>query len=144
MAAFFSLIQYHDSSLLPRLSDGRVLRYIAYTEQREYHGTMILDGVCYSTLHFGRVILSRIGKPTRSQSFIDEYCLICRVLSSPGVYRRPCVSASIGPLSMTRSIIHLFKTSDLPSGEGAFTLHRCRNGIKKKNSNKCTTAHRDT
>ena len=60
MTAFFSLIQYHDSSVLPRLSDGNVLRYIAYTEQGEIHGTVILDGGCYSAIQFCRVILPRM------------------------------------------------------------------------------------
>ena len=32
----------------------RVFEYIAYTEQREYHRTMILDGVCYSDIYFIR------------------------------------------------------------------------------------------
>ena len=33
------------------------VRYIDYTESGENHGTMILDGVCYSVIHFCRVIL---------------------------------------------------------------------------------------
>ena len=44
--------------------------YIVYTEQGENHGTMILDGVCHSAIHFGRVILSRMVEPSRSQSFM--------------------------------------------------------------------------
>ena len=33
------------------------VQYIDYTESGENNGTMILDGVCYSVKHFGRVIL---------------------------------------------------------------------------------------
>ena len=33
------------------------VRYIDYTESGENNGTMIFDGVCYSVIHFGRVIL---------------------------------------------------------------------------------------
>ena len=72
-----------------------LLGFIAYTEQGENNGTVILDGVCYSGLQFCRVILSRITELSCSRSFLDEYCLICRVPSSPGVYRRPCVSPSM-------------------------------------------------
>ena len=43
--------------------DGYSNIYIAYTEQRPNHGTMILDGVCYSGIHFGRVILNVWGSP---------------------------------------------------------------------------------
>ena len=39
------LFSFIESSLLARLSYGRVLRYIAFTEQGENHGTMILDEV---------------------------------------------------------------------------------------------------
>ena len=48
-----------------------IFGYIAYTEQGDNHGTMILDGVSHSAIHFGRVILSRIYimvEPSRSQS----------------------------------------------------------------------------
>ena len=72
-----------------------LFEYIAYTEQGENNGTMILDGVCHSAIHFGWVILSRMVELSCSQPFIEEYCLICRVPSSPGVYRRPCVSTSM-------------------------------------------------
>ena len=37
MTAFFSLVQYHGSSLMPRLSDGRVFRYIAYAEGESWN-----------------------------------------------------------------------------------------------------------
>ena len=43
-------------------------RCIDYTESGESHGTMILDGVCYSVIHFFRVILSRMVEPSCSQS----------------------------------------------------------------------------
>ena len=33
------------------------VRNINYTESGENHGTMVLDGVCYSAVHFGRIIL---------------------------------------------------------------------------------------
>ena len=76
MTASFPLIQFSDSSLLPRLSDGSVFEHIAHTEQRENHGTIILDGVCYSVIHFYRVILSRMVESSSSQTSLDEYCLI--------------------------------------------------------------------
>ena len=79
---------------LPRVYRHRVSVGIAYTEQRENHGSMILDGVCYFTLiQFCRVTLSRMIEPYHSQSFFDEFCLVRRVFLSLGVYRRPCVSA---------------------------------------------------
>ena len=90
-----------------------LLGSIAYTEQGKNNGTVILDGVCYSGLQFCRVILSRMIELSCSQSFLDEYCLICRVPSSPGVYRRPCVSPSM--------LHHLFNTLNLPSDEGGLT-----------------------
>ena len=44
--------------------------YVACTEQRENHGTMILDGACYSVIiQFCRVILSRMMELSCSQSF---------------------------------------------------------------------------
>ena len=42
---------------------------MVYTEQGENHETMMLDGVCHSAIHFGRVILSRMVETSRSQSF---------------------------------------------------------------------------
>ena len=79
MTAFFSLVQYHDSSILPRLSDGRVLRYIAYTEERENHGTMILHGVSYSayTLWYGSYCT--YGIAPSSQSCLTFYGILCDV-----------------------------------------------------------------
>ena len=57
---------------------------------------MILDGVCYSAIiQLCRVMLSRMKEPYRSQSFLDEYCLTGRVLSSLGVYRRSLCSPFI-------------------------------------------------
>ena len=62
----------------------KVFEYIAYTEQGENYGTMILDGVYYAVIHFCRIILSRMVEPSRSQSFPGEYLVISTsVLSSP-------------------------------------------------------------
>ena len=83
---------------------------------------MILDGVCYSALiQFCRVILSRMVEPYLSQSSLDEYCLICRVLSSLGVYRRPCVALQYSAVNTVGYVHRLSKTLDLPSGEGVST-----------------------
>ena len=57
-----------ESSLLAHISYGRVIKCIVHTEQGENYGTMILDGVCHSSIHFGRVILSRMVDPYCSQS----------------------------------------------------------------------------
>ena len=82
---------------------------IVYTEQRENHGSMILDGACYSAIiQFCRVILSRTVEPYKSQSFFDEYCLICRVLLSLGIYRRPCISPINAPLLIQYVICNIF------------------------------------
>ena len=48
------------------------VRYIDYTESGENYGTMILDGVCYSDVHFGRVILYARGNPP----VVSLYCLV--------------------------------------------------------------------
>ena len=70
---------------------------------------MILDGVYYSALiQFCRVILSRMVEFYRRQSFLDEYCLICRVLPSLSVYRRPCVSYVNAPLLVQYALYTLF------------------------------------
>ena len=45
--------------------------YIAYTEQRENHGTMILDGACYSIIiQFCKVISSCMVEASCSRSFM--------------------------------------------------------------------------
>ena len=52
-----------ESSLLARISYGRVFGCIVYTEQRENYGTMILHGVCYSayTSRKGHIATYGIG-----------------------------------------------------------------------------------
>ena len=93
---------------------------------------MLLDGVCYSAfIQFCRVVLSRIMvEPYCSQSFLDEDCLICRVFSSLGVYRRPCVSPINAPLLIQYVQHHLSKTVDLLSGEGVSTVHTARSSVE--------------
>ena len=91
--------------------------YIAYTEQKENHGSMILHGASYSAdIVLCRIISSDMVEPSCSPSSFDEYCLICRVFSSLGVSRRPCVSSS-----MLRCQYIFLKFLDLPSGEGVST-----------------------
>ena len=51
---------------MARIRHGKVFGYIAYTEQGENHGSVILDGVCHSAIYFGRVILSSMVEPFRS------------------------------------------------------------------------------
>ena len=68
------------------------------------------------------VILSRTVGPSCSQYLLvlsDEYLL--PILSSPVVYERPLCLPLDATLLMIRSIHHLFKTLDLPSGESALT-----------------------
>ena len=88
-----------------------LFEYIAYTEQKENHITMILDGVFYSVLHFCRVILSRMVEPSCSQSFLDEYCIFFDVcLLNTTVCGHLCTSAVSSPditLLMIRSLHHL-------------------------------------
>ena len=96
---------------------------------------MLLDGVCYSAfIQFYRVVLSRTRIMVEpyycSQSFLDEYCLICRVFSSLGVYRRPCVSPINAPLLIQYVQHHLSKTVDLLSGEGVSTGHTARSSVE--------------
>ena len=55
------------------------------------------------------------------QSSLDEYCIICLVLSSLGVDRRPCVSPINVTLLIQYFLHNLFKTLALPSGEGVST-----------------------
>ena len=48
-------------------------------------------GLVTPLIQFCRGISSGMIEPSCSQSFLDEYCLIRRVLSSLGVHGRPCV-----------------------------------------------------
>ena len=57
----------------------KVFEYIAYTEQGENYGTMILDGVYYAVIHFCKVIVSRMVEPL----FRGSILLYRRLLSSP-------------------------------------------------------------
>ena len=65
-------------------------------------------GLVTPLIQLCRVISSGMVDPSYSQSSFDEYCLICRVLSTLSVYRRPCVSPSM--------------ILDLLSGEGVSTV----------------------
>ena len=67
-----------------------------------------------------------MAQPLRSQSLSDEYlCCFLRVRLSPGVYRRPlCLPLIHSSVNIMRSSHHLFKTFDLPPGEGVSTHHR--------------------
>ena len=47
------------------------------------------------------------------QSSLDEYFVICLVLSSLGVYRRPCVSPINAPL-LTQYILHRLLQDSCP------------------------------
>ena len=81
---------------MPRLYDGRVFEYIAYIEQRENHGTMILDGVCYSDIHVGRVILYVWGSPPVGSlfwSFPGKYLVI-----STNTFFSRCLQTPVSPL----------------------------------------------
>ena len=51
----------------------RILEYIAYAKQGENHGTMILDGVCYSGILFGRAIIYGRRSPPEVSLFTDAY-----------------------------------------------------------------------
>ena len=118
MTALFLLIQYPDSSLLPRLSDGRVFEDLAYTEQGENHETMILDGVCYSAIRFGRVILYVWRSPFINSIFLvlSDKSLV-PVLLSLGVYRRLCF-----PFDAT--LILISPLHHLPQNSQSFPLAR--------------------
>ena len=63
-------------------------------------------GLVTPLIQFCRVISSGMVEPSRSQSSLDEYCLICRVLSSLGVYRRPYVSPN-APMFIQYYVIHV-------------------------------------
>ena len=85
---------------------------------------MILDGVCYSVIHFWRVMLSRMIQPSCSQSFmLVSTCLYLRVISSPGVY---IIDASVSPLHAPLLIIspfyHLSKTLSPPLWQGYINM----------------------
>ena len=73
----------------------KAFEYIAYTEQGENYGTMILDGVYYAVIHFCRVILSRMVEPSRIQSFPGEYLVISTSTFVSKVSIDACVSPSM-------------------------------------------------
>ena len=52
-------------------------------------------GLVTPPIHFDMGHTLRMVEPYCSQSSLDEYCLICRVLLSLGIYKRPCVSPSM-------------------------------------------------
>ena len=68
---------------------------------------MILDGVCNSAIHFGRIILSRTVEPSRSQSSKAFFCLLLT-----------CTLGVLTSLVLIQHVISL-KTFNLPSGESA-------------------------
>ena len=70
---------------------------------------MILDGICYPVIHFGRVILYAWSSPFVVSLFLASTLLYLRVLSSPDVYRRLCVSPHAA-LLIIRPSCHLLKT----------------------------------
>ena len=96
--------------------NGIVVQLIDYTESSgENHRTTSLDGVCYSDIHFCRVILYVWGSPP-----VVSLLLTSAVLSAEYLrLRASIVSPFNAPLLMIRSIHHFFKTLGLPSGEGA-------------------------
>ena len=134
----FELVpQRQEVSRLPPEPPGRpvasyaVFEYIAYTEQGENHGTMVLEGGCYFAIQFCRVISSRMAEPSCRQSSLDEYRLFWsyltstlyqyyRLRASPDacVSRRLClqrsVSVSLSPLQCY-AVNDTFFTSPLPS-----------------------------
>ena len=81
---------------------------------------MILDKVYYPVAHFSRAISSRMVEPSYIQLFLvfSDKCLV-PALSSLGVYGRPLCLPLDATLLIVRSLHHLFKNLDLPSGEGA-------------------------
>ena len=96
---------------------------------------MSLDGVGYPVTHLCGVILSRMVEPFCSQYFLvlsDESSV--PVLSSQGVYIRLCLPFN-ATLSLIRSINHLFKTLDLPSGEGALTYTVYYDNVRRPHNN---------
>ena len=115
-----SISRIHYSCIVLSSHSGKLVElfgYIVYTEQREnHHGTMILDGVCHSALHFGRVMLSRMVEPSRSQSskaFFWPFLVIYgRSLCFP--FNAPLL------IQYVLQIISL-ETLDLPSSEVAST-----------------------
>ena len=95
------------------LARSNLFGYIVYTEQVENHGTIILEGVCRSAIHFGRVILSRTVEPSRSQYFVWRVPL-------SGTFVR-CVSPNVMLSIQYALYIISLKTLDLPSGESALS-----------------------
>ena len=81
---------------------------IAYTEQGENHGTMIVDGVCYFAIHFGRVILYEWRSPLIVKSFLASTLLLkyFRLRASTDA----CASPLITTLSTISSSNHIFET----------------------------------
>ena len=73
----------------------KVFEYIAYTEQGENYGTMIIDGVYYAVIHLCRVILSRTVEPSRRQFFPGEYLVISTSTFVSRVSIDDCVSPSM-------------------------------------------------
>ena len=73
-----------------------LFEYIDYTEQRENNETMIVDGVCYSDIHFSRVIPYVWGKSSVVSLFWyfpGEYLVIS---TSSSVSR--CLQTPVSPL----------------------------------------------
>ena len=62
------------------MSHGRVFGYIAYTEQSENRGTMIVHGVCYS-VYTPVGSYYTYGEASSSQSFMQRVPWV--VLTSP-------------------------------------------------------------
>ena len=69
------------------------VRYIDYTESGENHGTLILQGVCFSDIHFSGVILYVWGSPPVVSLF-----LMSTVLSVEHLRRRASIDAPVFPL----------------------------------------------
>ena len=71
---------------------------------------MILDGICYPVIHFGRVILYVWSSPPVVSIFLANTLLYVRVFSSQGIYRRTCVSPD-APLTNSTSFISYLQDS---------------------------------
>ena len=81
---------------------------------------IILQGVAMHYTLLRGYVMFRSTRPFL-QSSLDEYCLICLVLSSLGIYRRPCVSPINAPLLVQYVLHNLSKALVIPSGEGVST-----------------------
>ena len=93
---------------------------IAYTEQRENHGTMILRGVSYSTYTLRYEPYNTYGIAPSSQSSLTFFLVFVRRV--PWVVLTPhCVSPNVMLIIQYALYIISLKTLHLPSGKGVLS-----------------------